>query len=82
MDEFGYDSSTTMVMLYSPQYLAENIDFRNTLLPCRDHKVLCLIAVNEAHIYAMQRSTFHEPSKLLDATSSLDYMADLTDFHP
>ena len=48
MDEFEYDSSTTMFILCSPQYLAENLDFRNALLRCRDRKVLRLIAVDEA----------------------------------
>jgi superfamily II DNA helicase RecQ len=82
MDEFEYNLSITMFILCLPQYLAENIDFRNALLQCRDREALRLIAVNEAHIYAMQGSTFCEPiCVLLDVTSSLNYMENLIDFH-
>mmetsp|Transcript_13122 Transcript_13122/g.28347 ORF Transcript_13122/g.28347 Transcript_13122/m.28347 type:complete len:292 (-) Transcript_13122:1026-1901(-) len=65
MDEFEYYLSTTMFILCSPQYLTENIDFCNALLQCRDCKVLRLIAVNKAHIYAMQGSTFREPIRIV-----------------
>mmetsp|Transcript_19356 Transcript_19356/g.35028 ORF Transcript_19356/g.35028 Transcript_19356/m.35028 type:complete len:363 (+) Transcript_19356:263-1351(+) len=61
MDEFEYDLLTTMFILCSPQYLAENIDFCNALLRYRDRKVLRLIAVHEVNIYAIQGSTFREP---------------------
>ncbi len=36
MDTFPHNSSTTMMILCSPQYISENYDFRNALLRARD----------------------------------------------
>ena len=58
MDTFPYNSSTTMMILCSPEYIAENIDFRNALLRARDRHVLRLIVIDEVHIYAMHGRSF------------------------
>jgi len=53
MNSFHYDSSTTMVLMALPQYIAENIVFCNALLKCRDQEILCLIPVDEVHLYSL-----------------------------
>ena len=63
MDTFPYNSSTTMMILCSPQYIAENIDFRNALLRARDRHVLRLIVFDEVHIYAMHGRSFRDSIK-------------------
>ena len=50
MDTFPCDSSTTLMILCSPQYIAENVDFRNALLRARDRNVLRLVAIDEVRI--------------------------------
>lgn len=65
MDSFDYNSSTSMLILCSPQYISENIDFRNALLRARDREVLRLIAIDEAHIYAMHGRSFRESVRIL-----------------
>eukprot|EP00581_Thalassiosira_minuscula_P015075 CAMPEP_0183735168 /NCGR_PEP_ID=MMETSP0737-20130205/45899_1 /TAXON_ID=385413 /ORGANISM="Thalassiosira miniscula, Strain CCMP1093" /LENGTH=283 /DNA_ID=CAMNT_0025968835 /DNA_START=560 /DNA_END=1408 /DNA_ORIENTATION=+ len=53
MNSFDYESSMTMVLLSSPQCIAENVHFRNALLHCRDREVLRLVAVDEVHLYSL-----------------------------
>jgi len=54
-----------MLLLCSPQYIADNVEFRNALLYCHDRQVLCLIAIDEAHIYAMHGHSFRDSIRQL-----------------
>ena len=65
MDAFPCDVSTTFMILCSPQYIAENVDFRNALLRARDRKVLRLVAIDEVHIYAMHGRSFRDSIRVL-----------------
>ena len=65
MDKFKYASSTTFFILCSPQYIAENVDFRQALLRARDRRVLRLIAIDEVHIYAMHGRSFRDSIRVL-----------------
>ena len=53
MDSLPYNSSTSMILLCSPQFLSEDFQLRSALLRARDRQVLRLIALDEAHLYAM-----------------------------
>ena len=53
MDSFGYNSSSSMLLLSSPQGISENINLCNALLRAWDRKVFRLIALDDAHLYAM-----------------------------
>ena len=65
LETFNYNSSTTMLILCSPQYVADNVDFRNALLRCRDQQMLRLIAIDEVHIYAMHGRSFRDSIRVL-----------------
>ena len=68
MDEFPHNSSTTMMILCSPQYIADNIDFRNALLRARDRAVLRLIVINEVHLFVMHGRSFRDSIRVLKRT--------------
>jgi len=58
MKSSEYESSSSMLLLCSPQYITDNVEFRNTLIYCRDCQVLWLIAIDEAHLYVMHGRLF------------------------
>jgi hypothetical protein len=68
MEEFPYDSSTTMMILCLPQYSADKIDFWNALLCARDYKVLRLIIIDKVHIYLMHQCSFRDCIHVLKQT--------------
>ena len=53
IEQFKYNSSSTMLLLSSPQGITDNLKLRNALLRARDREVLRLVAIDEAHLYAM-----------------------------
>ena len=63
---FEYKSSTLMILLCLPQFIADNIAFRNTLRWARDQEVLQLIAIDEAHLYAMHGVSFRDSIRQLE----------------
>ena len=65
MDEIGYASSSTMALLCSPQVLVQNSSFREALIRARDRQTLRMIAIDEAHLYAMHGKTFREDIRIL-----------------
>ena len=65
MKEINYDSSSTMFLFTSPQYLANNSIILDAILQCHALQTLRLIAIDEAHIYAMHGRTFREAMRIL-----------------
>ena len=53
MDEIQYNTSSTMFLFSSPQYLVKNGVLLDVILRCRARKTFRLVAINEAHLYAM-----------------------------
>mmetsp|Transcript_10799 Transcript_10799/g.18926 ORF Transcript_10799/g.18926 Transcript_10799/m.18926 type:complete len:202 (-) Transcript_10799:178-783(-) len=64
MKNFVYNSSTTMVLLSSPQFIADNVEFRDMLLRCRDNETLRTCAIDEVHMYA-QHVNFRDSIRIL-----------------
>ena len=62
------DSSDTLVLVCSPQYLAKRGWFRAELLRCNARGILCLVGVDEAHIHAMHGRSFRDPIRVLRDT--------------
>eukprot|EP00581_Thalassiosira_minuscula_P014810 CAMPEP_0183722188 /NCGR_PEP_ID=MMETSP0737-20130205/14224_1 /TAXON_ID=385413 /ORGANISM="Thalassiosira miniscula, Strain CCMP1093" /LENGTH=298 /DNA_ID=CAMNT_0025952309 /DNA_START=62 /DNA_END=955 /DNA_ORIENTATION=+ len=52
MLQFDYNSLTTMVLLSLPQFIADNVEFRDALLRCRDNETLRMCAIDKVHMYA------------------------------
>ena len=50
MDTFSYHSSSPMLLLCSPQYLAEKASFRDAVIRCKERQVLRLVSIDEAHL--------------------------------
>ena len=61
----SYQSSESLVLLCSPQYLAETKEFRDALLVCNARRTLRLVAVDEAHVYAMHGRSFRASIRAL-----------------
>ena len=58
-------SSTTMLLLCSPQILATNQNLRHALIAASKRKVLRLVAIDKAHLYAMHGRSFRESIRIL-----------------
>ena len=65
INSFQYESSTSMLLLCSPQFIADNIAFRNALLWARDPQVFRLIVIDEAHLYAIHGVSFRDSIRQL-----------------
>ena len=65
MDEIDYSSSSTMAILCSPQELAHNKAFRDALFRALERQTLRMIAIDEAHLYAMHGKSFREDIRIL-----------------
>ena len=56
--DITYGSSTTIFIFISPHFIAENDSFRESILSCRDRRTPRMIAIDEAHLYAMHGCSF------------------------
>ena len=65
MDEFDTQSSSVMFLLCSPQYITNNKFFLEALLRAHERKVLRLVAINEAHLYAAHGRSFWQEIRVL-----------------
>jgi superfamily II DNA or RNA helicase len=65
MERIGYDSSESLVLLCSPQYVASTPTFLSALLRCLEKKTLRLIALDEAHLFTMHGATFRHSIRFL-----------------
>ena len=65
MDEFNSNLSSVMFCLCSPQYIATNTFFREALLRAHGRRVLRLVVVDEAHLYAAHGRSFREKIRVL-----------------
>ena len=55
----------TLVLLSSPQYIADMPAFLSTLLKCSNQQILRLVTINEAHLVAMHWATFRQSIRVL-----------------
>ena len=58
MDDIESQSSTTMILISSPQALADNKKFRDQLLKCHRRRTLRANVIDKAHIWAMHGKSF------------------------
>jgi superfamily II DNA/RNA helicase len=65
MDTMRYDSSSTRLLLCSPQYLADTPAFLAAVLRANSRRLLRLVAVDEAHLIAMHGRTFRDAIRVL-----------------
>ena len=65
INDFDYNSSSTLLILCSPQQLAENIAFREAMIRAYKRQILRLVAIDEAHLYAMHGRSFRESIRVL-----------------
>ena len=65
MHAIGTQSSSTMFLLCSPQHLADDGDIRTALIECHAHRTLCMVAIDETHLYTMHGHTFRECIRVL-----------------
>ena len=59
------DTSESLFLLCSPQYIATNKIFRDALLACNKRGLLRLVAIDEAHLFAMHGRSFRESIRVL-----------------
>ena len=55
---------STMFLFTSPQYLANNSIILNVIIQCYALQTLRLIAIDEAHVFAMHGRTFREAMRI------------------
>ena len=60
LDGLSPETTESIFLLCSPQYLASNRDFRDAVLRGNSRGILRLVAVDEAHLYAQHGRTFRE----------------------
>ena len=65
MDEFDAQSSSVIFCLCSPQYITNNKSFLEALLRAHERKVLRLVAIDKAHLYAAHGRSFREEIRVL-----------------
>ena len=65
LDGIPGDTSSTVLLLTSPQKLATEIRVRETLLRCAGRGTLRLIALDEAHRYAAHGRSFRDSVRYL-----------------
>ena len=65
MEALPEDTSSSLFLLCSPQYIAEKQIFRDALLSCNDRGLLRLVAIDEAHLFAMHGRSFREAIRVL-----------------
>ena len=64
-DSFDPESSTTLFLLCSPQALVQQTTLRKALIHASAKRVLRLVAIDEAHLYAMHGRSFREDIRIL-----------------
>ena len=65
MESLSADTSASLFLLCSPQYIATKKPFRDALLACNERGLLCLVAIDEAHLFAMHGRSFRESIRVL-----------------
>ena len=59
------ETTSSLFLLCSPQYLATNKLFCDALLACNDRGMLRLVAIDEAHLFAMHGRSFRESIRVI-----------------
>ena len=75
-------SSTTMLLLCSPQILATNRNLRHALIAASKRKVLRLVAIDETHLYGMHGCAFRESIRILKRVFFAVLFNERARFHP
>ena len=65
INETSPTSSTCLYVFLSPQALVDRSYLREALLACWRRRVVRLVVIDEAHLYAMHGRTFREPIRIL-----------------
>ena len=65
MHDICHNSESALFVLTSPQKLARSPAMLNTLFLCHAKQMLCLIMIDEAHLYAQHGSTFPNDLRVL-----------------
>ena len=66
MDEMPVEGcSSTMLLMCSPQYLAETTAFRLAVMRNIERRVVRMVAIDEAHLYAAHGRSFRESIRVL-----------------
>ena len=65
MDSLPSNTSSTLILLCSPQALATDKDLLAAVLRAYQRKILRLVAIDEAHLYAMHGRSFRESIRVL-----------------
>ena len=58
MNKIPCDTSLTMFLFTFPQSIVDNSEFLKAILQCHERRTLCLVSVDEAHLYAMHGRLF------------------------
>ena len=82
MDRLEYDSSTTLFLLSSPHYLADNVEFRDCLIRCKERQTLRLVCLDEVHLYTMHGRTFRECIRYLEKVFFSVVFSERESYHP
>ena len=65
LDDLPRDTSSTVLLLTSPQKLATEKRVRDALLRCAGRGTLRVVAIDEAHLYTMHGRTFRDSVRCL-----------------
>jgi len=65
MDDIQYSTSSTMFLFTSPQQLVVNPTILDALLRCHARQTLRMVAIDEAHLYAMHGRSFRMDIRVL-----------------
>ena len=65
MESIQPDTSSSLFLLCSPQYIAANKKFCDAFLACNERGLLRLVAIDEAHLFSMHGRSFRESIRVL-----------------
>ena len=65
MDSIGYHTSSIVFIFSSPQKLVEHTGLLSAITRCHARKTLRLVAIDEAHLYAMHGRSFRVAMRIL-----------------
>jgi hypothetical protein len=54
------DTTRTIIVLTSPQYITDHMDCQNFLLCCRDNGTLWTLQFNEVHLFCLRGVSFRD----------------------
>ena len=76
------NKSETLVLLCSPQYVADMPAFLSALLKCRYQQTLRLVTIGKAHLFVMHGFTFRQPIRLFRDVLFAQLYAPSSSYYP